>query len=68
MYQPLQLVDHENVPLFRTRHDESMLSLMLAFINVSFSEFAFSALTLLVGRQEWHLACKKWGMVEVGTG
>ena len=26
----------------------------------------FSALTLLVGRQEWHPACKKWGMVEVG--
>ena len=22
---------------------------------------AFSALTLLVGRQEGHLACKKWG-------
>ena len=29
---------------------------------------AFSALTLLVGRQEGHPACKKWGMVEVGTG
>jgi len=29
---------------------------------------AFSALTLLVGRQEVHPACKKWGMVEVGTG
>jgi len=28
---------------------------------------AFSALTLLVGWQEGHLACKKWGMVEVGT-
>jgi len=27
----------------------------------------FSALTLLVGRQEGHPACKKWGMVEVGT-
>jgi len=25
-------------------------------------------LTLLVGRQEGHPACKKWGMVEVGTG
>ena len=24
--------------------------------------------TLLVGRQEGHLACKKWGMVEMGTG
>jgi len=29
---------------------------------------AFSALTLLVGQQEGHSACKKWGMVEVGTG
>jgi len=30
---------------------------------------AFSALTLLVGRQEGHPACKKYGgMVEVGTG
>jgi len=29
---------------------------------------AFSALTLLVGRQEGHPACKKWGMVEVRTG
>ena len=27
----------------------------------------FSALTLLVGRQEGHLACKIMGMVEVGT-
>jgi len=27
---------------------------------------AFSALTLLFGRQEGHSACKKWGMVEVG--
>jgi len=25
-------------------------------------------LTLLVGWQEGHPACKKWGMVEVGTG
>jgi len=28
---------------------------------------AFSALTLLVGQQEGHPTCKKWGMVEVGT-
>jgi len=28
---------------------------------------ACSALTLLVGQQEGHLACKKWGMVEVRT-
>ena len=33
------------------------------------SDFAFSALTLLVGQQEGHPACKKiWGMVEVGAG
>jgi len=30
---------HNNVPLFHIRHDESILSLMLAFIKVSFSEF-----------------------------
>jgi len=29
---------------------------------------SFSALTLLVGRQKGHLACKKMAMVEVGTG
>jgi len=30
---------------------------------------AFSALTLLVGRQEGHPVCKKYGgMVELGTG
>jgi len=27
-----------------------------------------SDLTLLVGPQEGHPTCKKWGMVEVGTG
>ena len=32
------------------------------------SAVAFSALTLLVGRQKGHPASKKWGMVEVGTG
>jgi len=36
--------------------------------NSAFSASAFSALTLLVGRQEGHPACKKWGLVEVGTG
>ena len=31
--------------------------------------YAFSALTLLVGRQEGHPACKKYrGMVKVSTG
>jgi len=41
------------------------------FAYVAFSAFtvAFSALTLLVGWQEGHPACKKYGgMVEVGTG
>ena len=28
---------------------------------------AFSALTLLVGRQDGHLACKKMGVVEMIT-
>jgi len=34
--------------------------LLLLLLDVSgFSAFAFSALTLLVGRQEEHLTCKK---------
>jgi len=34
-----------------------------------YSFLPFNALTLLVGRQEGHPACKKYGeMVEVGTG
>jgi len=37
-----------------------------SYLEPSFS--AFSALTLLVGRQEGHPACKNGGMVEVGTG
>ena len=32
------------------------------------SDFAFSVLTLLVGQQEGHPACKNGVMVEVGTG
>jgi len=36
---------------------------------IEINALAFSALTLLVGRQEGHPARKKvWGMVEVGTG
>jgi len=40
------------------------------FAYVAFSAFtvAFSALTLLVGWQEGHPACKNGEMVEVGTG
>jgi len=38
-------------------------------ICVVLHQVAFSALTLLAGRQEGHPTCKKeWGMVEVGTG
>jgi len=49
-------------------------SCFVCFYCVRFSFFsttpwvAFNAYTLLVGRQEGHPACKKWGMVEVGTG
>jgi len=39
------------------------------FDSIRKHQIALSALTLLVGRQEEHLACKKYGwMVEVGTG
>jgi len=48
------------------------IAALLSAVNkptmASFLFVAFSALTLLVGRQEGHPACKKWGMVEVGTG
>jgi len=41
---------------------------MLYHIFLSIT-LAFGALTLLVGRQEGHPACKKYGgMLEVGTG
>jgi len=43
-------------------------SLLHFVVKLALQNIAFSALTLLVERQEWHLACKKWGMVEVGTG
>jgi len=42
----------------------SQLKSTATAINFAFSAFAFSALTLLVGRQEGHPACKKtewWG-------
>jgi len=40
----------------------------LNFFLLTYLLVAFSALTLLVGRQEGHPTYKKWGMVEVGTG
>jgi len=47
-----------------------LLLLLSVSISLVFPELvAFSALTLLVGQQEEHLAHKKYGgMVEVGTG
>jgi len=46
------------------------INVLCAYLNIYYAIiFAFSALTLLVGRQEGHPACKKYGaMVEVGTG
>jgi len=38
------------------------MNLILAFINRYHGTFPFSALTLLVGRQEGHPACKKLGV------
>ena len=38
-YQPLKLVSHENVPLFRIKPDEPILTKMLAFVKVSFIKF-----------------------------
>jgi len=46
-----------------------MSSCLIVIIKQLLTTFAFSALTLLVGRQEGHPACKKYGgMVEVATG
>jgi len=46
----------------------TLVLVMIALCTVGIS-FAFSALPLLVGRQEGHPARKKiWGMVEAGTG
>jgi len=41
---------------------------VFGFLPLLVLSYAISALTLLVGWQEGHLAYKKWGMVEVGTG
>jgi len=38
MYQPLMLVGHESVPLFHVRHDESILSVTLEYVKVSFGQ------------------------------
>jgi len=53
---------HLNIAIFLCR---KFADFNLADFPVSFiKQFAFSALMQLVGRQEWHTACKKtewWG-------
>ena len=47
MYQSVNLVGHQNVSLLHIRHDESVLSPMLAFLKVSFSEFSSFVIILI---------------------
>jgi len=47
---------------------ENNYTLITIITTLLVTNYAFSALTLLVGRQEGHPACKKpWGVVEVGV-
>jgi len=46
----------------------SLLLVFALLLSDDVRLFAFSALTLLVGRQKGHPAHKKWGIVEIGTG
>jgi len=48
MYQPPKFVRRQNVPIFSTRHDKSRLSLILAFVKVSFSKFNSFLIILFV--------------------
>jgi len=48
-----------NLPRFETRCARCCLLFLLLIIRPHSIAFAFSASTLLVGRQEGHLACKK---------
>jgi len=41
------------------RQRRAMRMMMIIELQVTYAEYAFSALALLVGRQEGHLACKK---------
>ena len=51
------------------RQPQKHTSIVFSSFNCNNEIFAFSALTLLVGRQQEHPACKKYGrMVEAGTG
>jgi len=59
-YKPGQLYYH-------TSRDITEILKVITGKHIAF--LAFSALMLLVGREEGHPACKKYGgMVEVGTG
>jgi len=60
----------KTVKTYFTRHNATMYSYRFVEFLSMFShalkikppvDIAFSALTLLVGRQEGHPACKKWG-------
>jgi len=44
-----------------------IIIIIIIIIIINLHNFAFSALTLLVGWQEGHPTRKKWGMVEVGA-
>jgi len=62
----VQLIDWNAVIFY---YSENVISVTIQFwtFQFQFQFCAFSALTLLAGRQEGHPPCKKWGMVEVGT-
>jgi len=53
---------HGSLSQAQVRHPKS-LRLFLLIISTNDKFYAFSALTLLVGRQEGHPACKKLGVV-----
>jgi len=60
-----------SVPEMRRNEDGSERPFGMSTITNVFDSrlhVAFSALTPLDGRQEGYAACRKWRMVEVGTG
>jgi len=58
---------HGSLSQAQVRHPKS-LRLFLLIVSTNDKFYAFSALTLLVGRQEGHLACKKLGVVGYWRG
>ena len=58
---------HGSLSQAQVRHPKS-LRLFLLIISTNDKFYAFSALTLLVGRQEGHPACKKLGVVGCWRG